>query len=258
MHRESASRPRAKSDKPPARKRARKALGTVASGSSASPPPGAPSVASDVSMRSEHLTLPELAAVAALAMHSNHERSLEHSANLDQRLLEAHSHPLHSAPAVSPTKAAVANDRVSSEPRQMSADLHNLVEVRRELHTECDQARETIRRLEKFLYRSETMLRSLDDRLGGRHHTSRVQNDNSPQKATGLHAHTPSSPGHIPSQAPALSVSLSAIPMMPAVPSDILRKRKLQSLHARGPRKLVWEICPSNALGITIVPIKAE
>lgn len=264
----------------PARKKARKALGTVtaASGSSTSPPPMSDNLsvtdeANLSSARSEHLTLPELAAVAALAMHSNHERSLEHSTRLDTALLDAHSHPLHlmsDAPLRAATDPLDVNEGSTPNPHQEQhpiAHENHLQVLRDELARECALARDTISRLQAFVSRSEVAMQEMDRRSI----EQRCSCVTSPTKhirnaPTLLPQPSPSSlpqsqaihNGDVTLDKSALSTALERVPLMDAIPSRLLQHRKKETAELRSRRRLIWEICPSNALGIVIVPIKQE
>ena len=126
------------------------------------------------SYRPNDLTLPELAAVAALAMHANHELSLQHSTQLNSELLDHHHHPLHSSSEGRiPSETGPASDKAAQRRWEGSrahfpgetfgiSDQDELTSVRAGLMRECGQARETIDRLRHFISRSEGILGLLD------------------------------------------------------------------------------------------------
>lgn len=133
------------------------------------------------SARPRELTRTELEVIAALAMNANHERSLQHSANLDSDLLDHHAHPLHSVPAslsddrfaslVPPAAHPAASELSFGSPRDrasnlsLSSDEEHVAVYRQELAKECEQARQTMSRLGAFLARSEQLLAAMDQKL---------------------------------------------------------------------------------------------
>lgn len=133
------------------------------------------------SSRPRELTRTELEVIAALAMNANHERSLQHSANLDSDLLDHHAHPLHSVPAslsddrfgslVPPAAHPTASERSFGSPRDrasnlsLSSDEEHIAFHRQELARECEHARQTMSRLGAFLAKSEQLLASMDQKL---------------------------------------------------------------------------------------------
>jgi len=149
--------------------------GGAAAGSSRSSDGG------QTSNRPRELTRTELEVIAALAMNANHERSLQHSANLDSDLLDHHAHPLHSVPAslsndrfgslVPPAAHPAASELSFASPRDrasnlsLSSDEEHISFHRQELARECEQARQTMSRLGAFLARSEQLLASMDQKL---------------------------------------------------------------------------------------------
>lgn len=146
----------------------------TAAGSSRSSDGGQPA-------RPRELTRTELEVIAALAMNANHERSLQHSANLDSDLLDHHAHPLHSVPAslsddrfgslVPPAAHPTASELSFGSPRDrasnlsLSSDEEHIALHRQELAKECEQARQTMSRLGAFLARSEQLLAAMDQKL---------------------------------------------------------------------------------------------
>lgn len=135
----------------------------------------------------------ELAVIATLAMHTNHDKSLQHSAKLDSDMLDAHEHPLHSQSNVyshSRLSTAVSASPLSQHRQQLQQHLQrdgraassvaqrdyvhvapvseedSLQGLRNSLVRECGEARDTISRLQDFLARSERAIAALDARAG--------------------------------------------------------------------------------------------
>lgn len=192
----------------PPRKKARKAPGSLSSeasvGQAGSIHPSSPASthATLPSTRPENLTTSELAAVAALAMHANHQSSFMHSAQLDTDTLEQHAHPSHGTPALGTKHSPAVRKGDPRQPGRASRGSHaassavpltavydsngnnayganlsgqqsmagvagdtELESFRESLRLECLQAKETISRLQDFLARSESVLKRLDDRI---------------------------------------------------------------------------------------------
>ena len=260
----------------PPRKRARKTPGSIGTDSYNSPQShsmglSSPHVgdASLPSSRPNNLTLPELAAVAALAMHSNHQSSLSHSIQLDNETLTSHSHPLHSKnadgefnPSRSVSAQAVAGptaDRyVERHPSLISEEINALRHLRADLVRENAQAKDSIVRLQTFLNRSDTLLSQVDDHIS----SMRSMQAGSAEATTAAKASL-----HMVKRG--LADILGSIVPQAAIQSAVLLKRKRNAnlphlqqlaksplLNDNSPSRLIWEICPSNSLGIAIVPKK--
>ena len=241
------------------------------------------------SYRPNDLTLPELAAIAALAMNANHESSIQHSTRLDRELLDHHHHPLHSISEIagdpsrsctSPTRdrpAAAGLQPDEAESEMVVLDREGLCGLRAGLMRECSMARETVHRLQSFISRSEDMLAILESKMhtygNGNASVSisdRVAQHGRPvtQSTRRLNPHGSSenrstAPPRVSPQFERqdhkrrqLDGLLSSVSASSAQPSEFLKRRKLNSikLGARGQAgRLLWEICPSHSGGITLV-----
>lgn len=230
------------------------------------------------SSRPNDLTLPELAAVAALAMHANHESSLSHSAHLNNDILDSHHHPLHSSndlsPSSLPPSATAAslptnpsiNGKVdSASGSALTRSVANLIQLRADLSRESTVARETIIRLQAFLNRSDQAIAELDGRIA----TSTAVIPTAVQSvvpAAGIRAASISAEP-TPDIKPKLAEILAAIPQSEAQPSALLRKRRADDSQPDGKggesgtaskaTKLLWEICPSTASDIKVIAVSS-
>lgn len=170
---------------------------------------------------------------------------------------------------------------MSPEAATEEEQLQAMYSLRENLLRECGQARDTVERLQGFLSQSEAMVRLLDERIGDGKTANRPP---SPLKPLPIEI-IKTSPTPLPEAmsnssllnptTAKLEELLAKIPKAEAVPSVLLKRRRLDSRQASasdfspppasmasilssaketGPRKApVWDICGSTDR-ITVVP----
>ena len=215
------------------------------------------------------LTHDELAAVTALAMHANHEKSLLHSTTMNSELLETHGHPLHFA---SHAAGAASLDSLRDGPAPHKPTMQRaltgheqLLAFRAELSRECAEAKSTIGRLEGFLSKSERIMSGIDARLKALQASSQAQvatqrrlrasalanqADYVAVAPSAASAETPSNPSNS-----TLAQLLQNLKPSGAITSTILKNRKSTRHDGSLPKatSILWEICPNTTQSLKVV-----